>query len=132
MIVAPCDGVTSRRAIQEGQLIQPGQTLLSLVEYDRVWVIANYKETQIPNIRQGMPVRIEVDAVPGVEYRGEVATLSNATGAQFSVIPQDNSAGNFVKVEQRVPVKIVFTDENSKENIDRLRSGMNVECEVIY
>lgn len=132
VIVAPCDGVTSRRAIQEGQLIQPGQTLLSLVEYDRVWVIANYKETQIPNIRQGMPVRIEVDAVPGVEYRGEVATLSNATGAQFSVIPQDNSAGNFVKVEQRVPVKIVFTDENSKENIDRLRSGMNVECEVIY
>ena len=103
VIVAPCDGVTSRRAIQEGQLIQPGQTLLSLVEYDRVWVIANYKETQIPNIRQGMPVRIEVDAVPGVEYRGEVATLSNATGAQFSVIPQDNSAGNFVKVEQRVP-----------------------------
>lgn len=132
VIVAPCDGVTSRRAIQEGQLIQPGQILLSLVEYDRVWVIANYKETQIPNIRQGMPVRIEVDAVPGVEYRGEVATLSNATGAQFSVIPQDNSAGNFVKVEQRVPVKIVFTDENSKENIDRLRSGMNVECEVIY
>ena len=132
VIVAPCDGVTSRRAIQEGQLIQPGQTLLSLVEYDRVWVIANYKETQIPNIRQGMPVRIEVDAVPGVEYRGEVATLSNATGAQFSVIPQDNSAGNFVKVEQRVPVKIVFTDENSKENINRLRSGMNVECEVIY
>ena len=131
VIVAPCDGVTSRRAIQEGQLIQPGQTLLSLVEYDRVWVIANYKETQIPNIRQGMPVRIEVDAVPGVEYRG-VATLSNATGAQFSVIPQDNSAGNFVKVEQRVPVKIVFTDENSKENINRLRSGMNVECEVIY
>ena len=113
-------------------MIQPGQTLLSLVEYDRVWVIDNYKETQIPNIRQGMPVRIEVDAVPGVEYRGEVATLSNATGAQFSVIPQDNSAGNFVKVEQRVPVKIVFTDENSKENIDRLRSGMNVECEVIY
>ena len=132
VIVAPCDGVTSRRAIQEGQLIQPGQTLLSLVEYDRVWVIANYKETQIPNIRQVMPVRIEVDAVPGVEYRGEVATLSNATGAQFSVIPQDNSAGNFVKVEQRVPVKIVFTDENSKENINRLRSGMNVECEVIY
>lgn len=132
VIVAPCDWVTSRRAIQEGQLIQPGQTLLSLVEYDRVWVIANYKETQIPNIRQGMPVRIEVDAVPGVEYRGEVATLSNATGAQFSVIPQDNSAGNFVKVEQRVPVKIVFTDENSKENINRLRSGMNVECEVIY
>lgn len=132
VIVAPCNGVTSRRSIQQGQFIQPGQTLLSLVEYDNVWVIANYKETQTANIREGMPVSIKVDAVPGVEYYGEVETLSNATGAQYSIIPQDNSAGNFVKVEQRIPVKIVFTDRNSRENIDRLRSGMNVECEVNY
>lgn len=132
VIVAPCDGVTSRKAIQEGQFIQPGQTLLSLVEYNNVWVIANYKETQTANIREGMPVSIKVDAVPGVEYYGEVSTLSNATGAQYSIIPQDNSAGNFVKIEQRVPIKIIFTDKNSKENINRLRSGMNVECEVKY
>lgn len=132
VIVAPCDGYTSRKAIQEGQLIQPGQTLLSVVEYDNVWVIANYKETQTSNIRAGLPVSIKVDAVPGVEYYGTVETLSNATGAQYSIIPQDNSAGNFVKVEQRIPVKIVFTGENSRENIDRLRSGMNVECEVKY
>lgn len=78
------------------------------------------------------PVSIKVDAIPGVEYYGKVETLAKATGAQYSIIPQDNSAGNFVKVEQRIPVKIVFTDENSKENIDRLRSGMNVECEVNY
>lgn len=132
VITAPCDGVTSRKAIQEGQLIQPGQTLLSIVEYDNVWVIANYKETQTANIREGMPVSIKVDAVPGVEYHGEVASLSNATGAQFSMIPQDNSAGNFVKVEQRIPVKIIFTGDNSEENLNRLRSGMNVECEVKY
>lgn len=132
VIVAPCDGVTSRKAIQEGQFIQPGQTLLSLVEYNNVWVIANYKETQTANIREGMPVSIKVDAVPGVEYYGEVLTLSNATGAQYSVIPQDNSAGNFVKIEQRVPVKIIFTDKNSERNINLLRSGMNVECEVRY
>lgn len=132
VIVAPCNGVTSRRSIQQGQFIQPGQTLLSLVEYDNVWVIANYKETQTANIREGMPVSIKVDAVPGVEYYGKVETLSNATGAQYSIIPQDNSAGNFVKVEQRIPVKIVFTDRNSRENIDRLRLGMNVECEVNY
>ncbi len=132
VITAPCDGVTSRKAIQEGQLIQPGQTLLSLVEYDNVWVIANYKETQTANIREGMPVSIMVDAVPGIEYHGEVASMSNATGAQYSMIPQDNSAGNFVKVEQRIPIKIVFTDDNSKENLDRLRSGMNVECEVKF
>lgn len=132
VIVAPCDGVTSRRSIQEGQFIQPGQTLLSLVEYGNVWVIANYKETQTANIREGMPASIEVDAVPGVEYYGVVESLSNATGAQYSIIPQDNSAGNFVKVEQRIPVKIAFTDRNSRENIDLLRSGMNVECEVNY
>lgn len=132
VIVAPCDGVTSRRSIQEGQFIQPGQTLLSLVEYGNVWVIANYKETQTANIREGMPVSIKVDAVSGVEYYGVVESLSNATGAQYSIIPQDNSAGNFVKVEQRIPVKIAFTDRNNRENIDLLRSGMNVECEVNY
>lgn len=102
------------------------------METDNVWVVANYKETQTANIREGMPVDIKVDAVPGVVYHGVVATLSNATGAQYSIIPQDNSAGNFVKVEQRVPIKITFTGENSKENINLLRSGMNVECEVNY
>ena len=79
-----------------------------------------------------MPVSIKVDAIPGVEYYGVVESLAKAPVAQYSIIPQDNSAGNFVKVEQRIPVKIVFTDQNSKENIDRLSSGMNVECEVNY
>lgn len=132
VIEAPCNGVTSKRAIQEGQLIQPGQTLLSVVDHDSVWVIANYKETQTRHIDEGMPVDIEVDAVPGITYQGRVATLSSATGAQYSIIPQDNSAGNFVKVEQRIPIKIVFTGENRREDMDRLRSGMNVECEVNY
>lgn len=132
VIVAPCDGVTSRKAIQEGQLIQPGQTLLSLVEDRQVWIIANYKETQTANIREGLPVSITVDAVPDIKYYGKVAALSKATGAQYSIIPQDNSAGNFVKVEQRIPIKIIFTDQNSPENMNRLRSGMNVECEVNY
>ena len=132
VIVAPCNGVTSKRAIQERQLIQPGQTLLSVVDHDSVWVIANYKETQTRHIDEGMPVDIEVDAVPGITYQGRVATLSSATGAQYSIIPQDNSAGNFVKVEQRIPIKIVFTGENRREDMDRLRSGMNVECEVNY
>lgn len=132
VITAPCDGIVSRKAIQPGQLIQPGQALLSIVESDNVWVIANYKETQTKNIREGMPVTIKVDAVPGIEYSGEVSTLSNATGAQYSMIPQDNSAGNFVKVEQRIPVRINFTDKNSREYLDRLKAGMNVECEIKY
>lgn len=87
VIVAPCDGVTSRKNLQEGQLIQPGQTLLSLVEYDNVWVIANYKETQTANIKEGQNVTVTVDAVPDVEYYGVVATLSKATGAQYSIVP---------------------------------------------
>lgn len=132
VILAPCDGFTSRKALQEGQFIRPGETLLSIVEHNNVWVIANYKETQTANIREGMPVSIKVDAVPGIEYSGRVETLSNATGAQYSIIPQDNSSGNFVKIEQRIPVKIVFTDENRAGDMDLLRSGMNVECEVKY
>lgn len=132
VIVAPCDGVTSRKAIQEGLLIQSGQTLLSIVEHDNVWVIANYKETQTANIREGMPVDIKVDGIPDLSFHGVVGSLSNATGAQYSVIPQDNSAGNFIKVEQRIPIKIVFSGNNNSEDIARLRSGMNVECEVNY
>lgn len=132
VITAPCDGVTSRKTIQEGQLVQPGQTLLSVVDESEVWVIANYRETQTSHIAEGMPVEIEVDAVPGVTYKGRVEAMSKATGAQYSIIPQDNSAGNFVKVEQRVPVKIAFTGENKPEDMKKLRAGLNVECEVKY
>ena len=132
VITAPCDGVTSRKTLQEGQLVQPGQTLLSVVDDNEVWVIANYKETQTAHIAEGMPVDISVDAIPGVTYRGKVQALSKATGAQYALVPQDNSAGNFVKVEQRVPVKIVFTEDNAGEAMQKLRAGLNVECEVNY
>ena len=132
IITAPCDGFTSKRTIQPGQLVQPGQNLLSVVESDKVWVIANYKETQTANIREGMPVKVKVDAVPDVEFKGEVETLAEATGAQFAPIPTDNAAGNFIKIEQRIPVKIRFTTDNKPEDLKRLRSGMNVVCEVDY
>lgn len=132
IITAPCDGIASRKNIQIGQLIQPGQNLLSLVESDKVWVIANYKETQTANIADGMTVKVIVDAVPGITYNGIVTNLANATGSQYSIVPVDNSTGNFIKVEQRIPVRIDFSSENSTEDLKRLRSGMNVECEVIY
>ena len=132
VITAPCDGIASRKNIQLGQLIQPGQNLLSLVEIDNVWVIANYKETQTTNITEGMEVEVRVDAVKDVVYKGVVTTIANATGSQYSVVPIDNATGNFVKIEQRIPVRIDFTDENSVEELKRLRSGMNAECEVIY
>jgi len=132
VIIAPCDGVTSRKAIQEGQLVQIGQTLLSIVDESEKWVIANYKETQTANIHEGMKVDIKIDAIPDIKYKGYVQSVSRATGAQFAVVPQDNSAGNFVKVEQRVPVKIAFSEENSQEAMQQLRAGLNVECKVIY
>lgn len=132
VILAPCDGTTGRKEIQEGQLIQPGQTLVDLVDDNDKWVIANYKETQTAHIDEGYEVDIEVDAIPDVHFRGIVKSLSQATGASFSLIPQDNSAGNFVKVEQRIPVRIEFSEENRPEDMKRLRAGMNVECTVNY
>lgn len=132
IIVAPCDGYTTRKDIQEGQLVQPGQTLVEVVDDADIWVIANYKETQTGNIRIGMPVEIRVDALDGIIYKGEVESISKATGAKMSLLPQDNSAGNFVKVQQRIPVRIKFTNENSPEDMELLRAGMNVECEVNY
>lgn len=132
VIVAPCDGTIGRKNIQEGQLIQPGQTIVDMVDANGKWVIANYKETQTANIREGQEVNIEVDAVPGMVFKGKVKAISRATGASYSLIPQDNSAGNFVKVEQRIPVRIEFSGENGLEELERLRAGMNVECEVNY
>lgn len=130
VITAPVDGYTSRKNLQEGQLVQPGQTLLSIVDENDVWVIANYKETQTAKMKVGDKVRITVDAIPGVVYAGRIEAISNATGAQYSIVPQDNATGNFVKVEQRLPVKIRFTSDNTPESIRRLRAGLNVECEM--
>ena len=132
VILAPCDGFTSRKTIQEGQLVQPGQTLLDIVDSGDVWVTANYKETQLKHIEPGSKVGIKVDAIPGVTFEGEVSAISTATGASLSLMPQDNSAGNFVKVRQRIPVRIEFTSENPKEAMEKLRAGMNVECSVRY
>ncbi len=131
-IVAPCDGVTGRKTLQVGQLVQPGMVMVEIVDVSDIWVVANYKEKQLPNIAVGSQVKIEVDAVPNAYYTGVVESISQATGASFSLIPQDNSAGNFVKVQQRVPIRIRFTDENTKDDMAKLRSGMNVECEIQY
>ncbi len=132
VITAPCDGYASRKEIQVGQLVQPGQTLLDVVDSADVWITANYKETQLQHISIGSDVVIKVDAIPDVEFKGKVVSLSKATGASLSILPQDNSAGNFVKVCQRVPVRIEFSKDNSVEAMSKLRAGMNVECEVKY
>lgn len=131
VIVATCDGVAGRKDIHEGQLVQPGQTMVNIVDGTDLWVTANYRETQLRNIHVGADVEFTADAVPGITYHGEVESISDATGAAFSVIPQDNATGNFVKVEQRVPVRIRLKD-NAAADVSKLRAGLNVECNVKY
>lgn len=132
VILAPCDGVASRKDIQVGQLVQPGQTILDIVDATDLWVTANYKETQLRHIAPGSKVRIRVDAVPDVVFTGTVQSISKATGASLSLLPHDNSAGNFVKVRQRVPVRIIFSKDNNASELHKLRAGMNVECETEF
>lgn len=131
VIIAPCDGTTGKKEILEGQLVQPGQTMVDIVDSSDLWVIANYCETQLPNIKEGAEVEITADAVPNVTFKGVVESISDATGAAFSMIPQDNATGNFVKVEQRIPVRISLKG-NKPEDLKRMRAGFNVECEVKY
>lgn len=129
VITATCDGMTGRKNIHEGQLVQPGQTMVDIVDGTDLWVVANYRETQLPDIHEDAEVTMTADAVPGVTYRGVVESISDATGAAFSLIPQDNATGNFVKVEQRVPVRIRL-EGNSAADMKKLRAGFNVECKV--
>lgn len=132
VVLAPCDGYTGRKEILQGQLIQPGQTLVDVVDSQEKWIVANYKETQTANITKGCEVEIEVDAVPNHKFKGVVRSVSRATGASFSLMPQDNSSGNFVKIEQRIPVRIDFAADNDAEAMERVSAGMNVECKVLY
>ncbi len=131
VILAPCDGCTSKKDIQPGQLVQPGQELLSIVDESDIWVVANYKETQTARMAIGDKVRIDVDAIPDGSFEGEIVAMSQATGAKYSIVPQDNASGNFVKVEQRVPVKIRFVEDSDTAKMQRLRAGLNVECKVL-
>ena len=123
-IVAPVDGMVGQRQVQDGQYVSAGTQVISLVPLPNVWVIANYKETQMTRVRVGQPVRVTVDTFPGVVLHGHVDSWSPASGAQFSLLPPDNATGNFTKVVQRIPVKIVL-DPDAAVN-DLLRPGMSV------
>src|SRR5262249_36427337 len=119
-ILAPTDGIVGERKVRAGQLVSPGTQVISLVE-QREWVQANYREDQLRYIRPGDPAEIRVDAFPGIVWGGKVEEISPASGSQFALLPPDNATGNFTKVTQRVPVKIVLDDV--KEKRDRLRPG---------
>ena len=125
VVVAPCSGKLGRRAIEEGQFINAGQTITYIIPDTQKWVIANYKETQVENLYVGQKVRMTVDAVSGKEYTGVVTAISGATGSKYSLVPTDNSAGNFVKIQQRVPVRIDFTGLSREDN-NKLAAGMMV------
>ena len=129
VVMAPCDGKLGRRTIEEGQMVNAGTTITYIIPDNQKWVIANYKETQIENLHVGQKVRMTVDALNNEVFEGTVTAISGATGAKYSLVPTDNSAGNFVKIQQRVPVRIDFTNI-SKEDNDRLAAGMMVVVKV--
>ena len=122
-VKAPVSGVVSKKTVEPGQVVQPGQPLMAIVPLDDIWVTANFKEAELRDIRPGQPVTIKVDAY-GRNYTGKVDSIAAATGARFSLLPPENATGNYVKVVQRVPVKIVF--ERGQDPDHMLRPGMSV------
>lgn len=123
VVTAPCDGWLGRRALEVGQLVSAGQAITNILPDEQKWIIANYKETQIKNLSVGQNVNITIDAWPDDEFQGVITHISAATGSKYSMVPTDNSAGNFVKIQQRIPVRIDFVGL-SKENNRKLAAGM--------
>jgi membrane fusion protein (multidrug efflux system) len=127
-IVAPVNGVVGRRNVEVGQVIQPGQPLVALVDLDDVWVTANFKETQLKNMRANQKAKISVDAFGGRAFEAHVDSIGAATGSKFSLLPPENASGNYVKVVQRVPVKLVLEKGQDPDHL--LRPGMSVDAKV--
>ncbi len=128
-IVAPFDGIISKRSVQMGQYLQAGTPICSTVDFMHLWVSANFKETQIEDMRPGQVVEIRVDAFPSAKVMGKVESFGGATGAKFSLLPPDNSTGNFVKITQRVPVRIAIT-ESPQDLAGLLMPGLSVSVDV--
>ncbi|MEI7669884.1 MAG: HlyD family efflux transporter periplasmic adaptor subunit, partial [Pseudomonadota bacterium] len=128
-IYSPATGIISKKNVQVGQFVQAGQPLFSIVQDSSIWITANFKETQLEEMRVNEEVDIHVDAFPDLEVKGSVESLSGVTGAKSSLLPPDNASGNFIKVVQRVPVKIKITAD--KETIKKLKPGMSVSVAVV-
>lgn len=126
VITAPHDGIMGRRTINIGQLLSPGQQVATIVDDNNVWITANYREKQMDKVTIGGLAKIKVDALGGKEFEGKITAVSGATGARYAAVPVDNSTGNFVKVQQRIPIRIEFTENNKPEEVKLLRTGMNV------
>ncbi len=129
VVLAPADGLVSKVNVQPGQYLTAGQSLFSIVLKQNLWVIANFKETQLGKMRVGQTAAVNVNAFPGHDFTAKISSVSAATGASYALLPPDNASGNFVKVVQRIPVKIEFTNPNDSM-LQRLRAGMNVDVEI--
>jgi len=127
-VYASENGKIGRKSVEPGQFIQPGQTLATIVQDSLYWVVANFKETQISRLAVGQEVNLKLDAFPDMELKGKIADFSDATGAKYALLPPDNASGNFVKVTQKIPVKIAI--EGVEKLRDKLRAGMSLEVEV--
>ncbi len=130
VITAPHEGIMGRRSVNVGQLLNPSQQVATIVDINNVWITANYRENQMENVKIGGLAKVTVDALGGKEFEGKITAISGATGARYSAVPVDNSTGNFVKVQQRIPVRIEFTDKNKIEDLKQLRAGMNVQVTI--
>jgi membrane fusion protein, multidrug efflux system len=127
-ITSPIDGTVGARSLRVGQYVQAGTQLMAVVPLQSVYVVANFKETQLTDVRNGQPAEIEIDSFPGVKLTGHVDSLAPASGLEFALLPPDNATGNFTKIVQRIPVKIVFDPRNPLAG--RLRPGMSVTAEI--
>ena len=127
VITAPHDGIMGRRTVNVGQLLNPSQQVATIVDTNNMWVTANYREKQMENVHIDGLATIKVDALGGRAFEGKITAVSGATGAKYAAVPVDNSTGNFVKVQQRIPVRIEFTSNNNANDLKQLRAGMNVE-----
>lgn len=128
-VEAPCDGIVSRRSVEVGQYISTGSPMCSVVDNTKLWISANFKETQLEDMRIGQPVTVKIDAYPHMKITGKLNSFIGATGAKFSLLPPDNSTGNFVKIVQRVPVKITL-DHLTKEQMKALFPGLSAYVSV--
>jgi membrane fusion protein (multidrug efflux system) len=128
-VYAPADGYITKKSVETGNHIQTGQPVMAIVPLDDIWVVANYKETQLEKVKPGQKVKIKPDSYPGRVFEGRVDSIMAGTGAVFSLFPAENATGNFVKVVQRIPVKIVLDKDTDKEHV--LRIGMSVVPTIV-
>ncbi len=130
-VFSPANGYVTKRSVREGRVVQPGEPLMAIVDLEDIWIEANFKETQLTRVQPGMKVNIEVDTYPGTSFHGHVDSIMSGSGAAFSLFPPENATGNWIKVVQRIPVKILLDDYSHGRDGKVLRAGMSTRVQVL-